>query len=192
MSTFFAYFEFRINTWWMWYRVVVNAILSTTTVNRFVNWKHHTNGEFTTGWVKPQPPFFPSEEHIESIFFFQQVLGIFNKRCNHIFVIEEFHLLIWELCIVSIWEKTGGWSFAQPVVVAEHVTTHAAWSKSLLLGMCMYLHLTSNWCLMISQHYGSSVLPSPGHNRFRITSGLTSQRDRCTFSYNSIIRGFVV
>ena len=45
------------------------AILSTTTVNRFVNWKHHTNGEFTTGWVKPQPPFFPSEEHIEFIFF---------------------------------------------------------------------------------------------------------------------------
>ena len=46
------------------------AILSTTTVNRFVNWKHHTNGEFTTGWVKPQPPFFPSEEHIESIFLY--------------------------------------------------------------------------------------------------------------------------
>ena len=86
------------------------AILSTTTVNRLVNWKHHTNGEFTTGWVKPQPPFFPSEEHIESIFFvFSRCLVYSIKDVrNHIFVIEEIHLLIWELCIVSIWEKTGG------------------------------------------------------------------------------------
>ena len=159
MSTFFAYFEFRINTWWMWYRVVVNAILSTTTVNRFVNWKHHTNGKFTTGWVKPQPPFFPSEEHIESIFCIQQMLGIFNKRCNHIFVTEEFHLLIWELCIVFIWEKTGGWSFAQPVVVAEHVTTHAAWSKSLLLCVCICILLRIGvWWFLSTMGAPSSLL----------------------------------